>query len=404
MPRAPSSATSAPAGTGELLLDWTGTGQDIRIFGTNAHHDVTWTAGTSGAVTGSVRYDPAGTATSVTGSVPDFRFQGSWADDTTKLSWVVTRWYAPAQGRFLSEDSLLGDQRDPDSRHLYAYGAGDPVGAWDPDGRYWYRIRSGDTAWGVAASRLGKGTRWPMIINANRSTHRIPSTYKLVAGRCIWIPLKWVLWGPDHHANVNCPVAAEPTSSVKAYAESRLSNTSDAAYIMYGGSFLNLTRERLISLTKYWTGRGIDISYGDIDDTAMSVYNGYATDKVHDKRGEIRPYRQTYGFMADVQFVYGNTAWPSEFPGAIAFTMGYYIFVGPNIAYPPPKWLISHEYVHVLEFEGLGWGILNYANHAILAGERGTPENPYEAIAYLWEGWTRAFGEASFDVFWRPSP
>ena len=120
---------------GELLLDWDSTGSDIRIYGLNAHHDLTWTAGTSGAVTGTVRYDPAGAAQSVTGSVPDFRFQSSWADDTTELSWVVTRWYAPAQGRFISEDSLLGEPRDPDSRHLYAYGAGDPVGAWDPDGR-----------------------------------------------------------------------------------------------------------------------------------------------------------------------------------------------------------------------------------------------------------------------------
>jgi hypothetical protein len=47
---------------------------------------------------------------------------------------VVTRWYSPALGRFLSEDSLLGDHADPPSRHLYAYGAGDPVGTWDPFG------------------------------------------------------------------------------------------------------------------------------------------------------------------------------------------------------------------------------------------------------------------------------
>lgn len=47
----------------------------------------------------------------------------------------MLRWYAPALGRFLSEDSLLGEPTDPPSRHLYAYGAGQPVGRWDPDGR-----------------------------------------------------------------------------------------------------------------------------------------------------------------------------------------------------------------------------------------------------------------------------
>jgi RHS repeat-associated protein len=123
------------AWTGEHLEDWAPGGGALRVFGTNGHHDVTWTAGSTGSVTGTARYDPFGTATAVTGSMPDFRFQGSWADNTTKLSWAVTRWYAPAQGQFLSEDTLVGEPREPDSRHLYAYGEGDPVGKWDPDGR-----------------------------------------------------------------------------------------------------------------------------------------------------------------------------------------------------------------------------------------------------------------------------
>jgi hypothetical protein len=32
-----------------LGTDWTGTGSDLRHYGTNGHHDVTWTAGASGA-------------------------------------------------------------------------------------------------------------------------------------------------------------------------------------------------------------------------------------------------------------------------------------------------------------------------------------------------------------------
>jgi RHS repeat-associated protein len=98
---------------------------------------VTWTASSTGTVSATLRYDPWGSLTASTGSsLPDFRFQGSWYDTTTDLSWVVTRWYAPSLGRFISEDSLLGDPADPPSRHLYAYGTGDPVGRWDPDGRY----------------------------------------------------------------------------------------------------------------------------------------------------------------------------------------------------------------------------------------------------------------------------
>ena len=91
---------------------------------------------------------------SATGSVPDFRFQGSYADDTTKLSWAVTRWYAPAQGRFISEDSLLGEPKDPDSRHLYAYAEGDAVGAWDPEGRR--PVSFADLYGNARASRSGR--------------------------------------------------------------------------------------------------------------------------------------------------------------------------------------------------------------------------------------------------------
>jgi RHS repeat-associated protein len=126
--------------TGERLLDWTGTNSNIRYYGTNAHHDVTWMGSSTGTVSATLRYDPWGTLTASTGSsLPDFRFQGAWFDTTTVLSWVVTRWYAPSLGRFISEDSLLGTPSDPPSRHLYAYGAGEPIGRWDPDGRFWYR-------------------------------------------------------------------------------------------------------------------------------------------------------------------------------------------------------------------------------------------------------------------------
>lgn len=125
--------------TGERLADWTGAGSDLRIYGTNAHHDTTWLASSTGSVSAALRYDPWGTPRStVPSGYTPFRFQGSWFDATTDLSWVVTRWYAPALGRFISEDSLLGTPADPPSRHLYAYAEGAPIGRWDPDGRYAY--------------------------------------------------------------------------------------------------------------------------------------------------------------------------------------------------------------------------------------------------------------------------
>lgn len=125
----------ANAWSGERLLDWTGSGSNLRYYGTNAHHDVSWTATSTGIVDATLRYDPWGNLTSSSGtSLPDHRFQGSWYDTTTSLSWVVARWYAPSLARFVSEDKLLGAQVDPASRHLYAYAAGNAVNRWDPFG------------------------------------------------------------------------------------------------------------------------------------------------------------------------------------------------------------------------------------------------------------------------------
>ena len=118
---------------GTVLLDWLGTSR--RLYGVNGHHDTTWTSDDTGAVTATARYDPWGNIVRSSGTLPDWRFQGSWADTTTNLAWAVARWYDPVQGTFISEDTLLGSPENPGSRHLYAYGAGDPVGSWDPSGQ-----------------------------------------------------------------------------------------------------------------------------------------------------------------------------------------------------------------------------------------------------------------------------
>ena len=113
--------------------------------------------GITGAVSATLRYDPWGTLTSSTGSsLPAFRFQGSWADPATNLSWVITRWYAPALGTFISEDSLTGDPADPPSRHLYAYAAGNPIAGWDPDGRIGVCLHQ-TFGWVVGGSSIGFG-------------------------------------------------------------------------------------------------------------------------------------------------------------------------------------------------------------------------------------------------------
>jgi RHS repeat-associated protein len=179
--------------TGERLLDWTGTNSDIAISGTNAHHDVTWLATSTGAVGQALRYDPWGTPRSaVPQGYTSFRFQGSFYDAATDLSWVVSRWYAPALGRFISEDDVLGEPRDPDSRHLYAYGEADPIARWDPDGQWWRVVEERDTLWGLAERYLGAGARWRDIVLANPAKLTLAPKARVYPGQCIWIPRRSV--------------------------------------------------------------------------------------------------------------------------------------------------------------------------------------------------------------------
>jgi RHS repeat-associated protein len=168
--------------SGERLADWTGAGSNLRFYGTNSHHDVTWLAGSAGTVNASLRYDPWGTPrTAVPSGYSPFRFQGSWFDDTSSLSWVVTRWYSPVLGRFLSEDSLLGESREPDSRHLYAYAEGEPVARWDPDGLSWCIPR-------CTSSYLYKGADKKVWTHAIKNRFQAKGVFRMAD----FIRKKWV--------------------------------------------------------------------------------------------------------------------------------------------------------------------------------------------------------------------
>ncbi len=167
--------------SGERLFEWDGSTETF--YGTNGHHDLTWTASDTGGVSATLRYDPWGNLTASSGShLPAFRFQGSWFDPDVELSWVIARWYAPSLGRFISEDSLLGQPSAPPSRHLYSYAEGEPVTRWDPAGLAWYRPEPGESLltisrkFGVAYNTLT--ARNPRLIGQ-----------RLDRGSCVDVPL-----------------------------------------------------------------------------------------------------------------------------------------------------------------------------------------------------------------------
>jgi len=163
--------------TGRLFADFTSTAGAQRSYGTNGHGDITWLSDNVGAVTRTLRYDPDGNLIGSSGtSLPPFRFQGSWRDSAAELYWVVTRWYAPAQARFVSEDSLLGQPDNPDSRHLYAYAEGDCINQFDLNGRRSSRGEGKSFRCSEIESKLKEFIKLVVVksVNLVRDRHVIP--------------------------------------------------------------------------------------------------------------------------------------------------------------------------------------------------------------------------------------
>lgn len=98
----------------------------------------------SGAVTSSLSYDSFGNVTS--GSAPTrYTYSGREIDSDTSLIYYRARWYAPQQGRFISEDPL--GLRGGDI-NLYGYVLNNPVNFRDPTGTQRAdRDRPGDIEW-----------------------------------------------------------------------------------------------------------------------------------------------------------------------------------------------------------------------------------------------------------------
>ena len=63
-------------------------------------------------------------------------YTGGIYDSTTGLYYLNARYYNPEDGRFLTEDTYRGETNEPDTWHLYAYCANNPVNYTDPSGHY----------------------------------------------------------------------------------------------------------------------------------------------------------------------------------------------------------------------------------------------------------------------------
>jgi RHS repeat-associated protein len=380
---------------GGARLDYGVGGSNQRYYGVNGHGDLTWTGGTSGSVTATLRSDPWGLPGTSTGAaLPSFRFQRSWFDASATLSWALARWYAPGLGRFVSEDTLLGKAIDPPSRNLFLYGDGDPISNWDPDGHQWYRVKSGDTLKTIAMHFYGHEEDWATIFNANRVRARGATAY---VGACLWI--RWIVGPPKCNQAVKSPPPACGSSGANMF-NCITGNIPDpwtkTAAKTLGVSWWNLTPGRLQNLTKKEVGRARIPDFFQSVKYGLGLTDGELAGDLLIRAGGGSVDHQ----FADMLLVVGNIFQPTSSQGAV--TWGRHVFTTTGYLWDVS--ILSHEYIHVLQQEAGGGGYsISYLVEMLNNGGFGTgqgPENRKEAMAYLWGGWISAFHQYGDDAPW----
>ncbi len=101
----------------------------------NGHGDVVQLTQTNGTITKNYDYDAFGIEKDIDqNDTNPFRYCGEYYDTETGTIYLRARYYNPSVGRFISEDSYLGNNEDPLSLNLYTYCYNNPVNLFDPSG------------------------------------------------------------------------------------------------------------------------------------------------------------------------------------------------------------------------------------------------------------------------------
>ena len=102
-------------------------------------------------------------------------YTGGIYDESTGLYYLNARYYDPENGRFLTEDTYRGEVNDPDTLHLYAYCANDPINYVDPSGHKWKKYGDIEKDKGEKAKKAKE--KYEQNCKNAKSRHRKFNTY-----------------------------------------------------------------------------------------------------------------------------------------------------------------------------------------------------------------------------------
>lgn len=135
----------------------TGSNENWYLYNKDIRESTSSLVDSTGAVATAYVYDDFGNTEVKVGADFDNElcYTGQVMDKNTGLYYYNARFYDPENGRFLSQDTYRGEQNEPETYHLYAYCANNPINYVDPSGHFVWKIVGAVTV-GTTAYKLGK--------------------------------------------------------------------------------------------------------------------------------------------------------------------------------------------------------------------------------------------------------
>ena len=116
----------------------TGDAENWYLYNKDIRESTTSIIDAKGSAAATYQYDDFGNTTIMNGADFDNEicYTGQIYDKSSGLYYYNARYYEPENARFITQDTYRGEATQPDTLHLYAYCANNPINYVDPSGHF----------------------------------------------------------------------------------------------------------------------------------------------------------------------------------------------------------------------------------------------------------------------------